>query len=307
MNTEAFRRRADTVYERLMTSVVDRLLPFLGRSTAPETVAEIVRASGPVIRRARTLAQNQAYSDYVRVIERKDPIPKALLTRFTDEAWTGSVTKALGEEQSVTVRHVEDAAMAADWWARDAERGQRVHSAQNDPRVSRLARVDRNPPSCPWCTLLNSRGPVYHTEKTGNATFHKGDECELVLVKVGAEDWPGKQEADKALKIYRQAVDELGGSTERDAVIAKIREIQKGGESVSSRVRQRARSAATKGGAEALARFERQRARVQAQIDTAASLRSVDESARAHRDALVGRLTRRRDDLDKQIKQLQSA
>ena len=96
------------------------------------------------------------------------------------------MNKVLSPGEVITEEHITSLEHKAAWWAQDAERGTLIHYASQDKRVYAWARVDGEPPSCPFCTVLISRGAVYHTQDAATVgeigQFHTGCKCTAVLV-----------------------------------------------------------------------------------------------------------------------------
>jgi hypothetical protein len=206
VNNETLLRARNKLYPGVVRQLIRVLSPFFGRELEPETLADIARKTYPVINRSRSLAQNLAYQDYSRFVGGRKLVPKMQLNRFTAELWQGSIAKAAEDRSVLAVEMAEELALSGDFWTRDAEWGQRVDSANKDTRIWKVARVDFDPPSCPFCTLLNSRGAVYLSGEAALRTLHKGDQCSLVFVAKGETDYPGKASTDQAKALYKQAV-----------------------------------------------------------------------------------------------------
>lgn len=219
MNDEKFLKARDTLYSRMASRLIKALVPFLG--SAPDR-AGIKRTSRPFVIAARQSAQNIAYQDYVKFIGNQNPVPKMSLNRFTDELWSGSIEKAIGEAEVFGSDEVEKLTLSADYWARDAEWGQRVDSAKNDDRIEKVARVDFEPPTCPFCTLLNSRGAVYLSAESAMRTLHTGDTCTCVFVGPGVTNYPGAENTKLAKDRYDKAVKSLGSAANTTTILAAL-------------------------------------------------------------------------------------
>lgn len=63
----------------------------------------------------------------------------------------------------------------------------------------RWARYDPYPPSCAFCTLLISRGPVYWST---SSEFKAHDKDTCVAVPVFGDDWPGREQFEAAEAFY---------------------------------------------------------------------------------------------------------
>lgn len=202
-----------------MGQVVSALSGLMGLEITGELLGLIVDISKPIIDSGRSLARDLAYEDYLRVVG-GNPVPRITLARFTDDLWNDVLDGILEDHDFLDEEVLQRIGMEADHWSRDAEAAQKLDSAKNDPRVGRIARVDPEPPSCPFCTLLNSRGPVYLSEETVSMTFHAGDECEWQFVPRGYEDsYPGKDSVDQAKALYEK-VTKAGASGAKEVLKA---------------------------------------------------------------------------------------
>lgn len=208
MNLKVNHLIRDLLYARLLREVIAALKDVFGLPINDITRARMHAQTYPIVSRGRGLLSNMVYRDYKALVG-KDPVPQVPMNRFTEELWRNSIEKSIGEASHVTVTVTRDIGMSADYWSRDAEWGQQVQLAGNDPRVGRIARIDREPPTCPLCTLMNSRGPVYTTESFLR-TLHIGDTCEPVFVLRGETTYPGMEHTAEALRRYKEAVSTLG-------------------------------------------------------------------------------------------------
>lgn len=220
MNNERLRSQRDNLYLRGIHEIVNAVASLLGIPITDAVRAQLKSKTFPLVRRIRGLASTLAYRDYTQLVD--NPIPRAPLNRFTENLWSNSVDKILQDEPYVTVSVTEDLAMRADFWARDAEWGQRVQLAKQDERVGRIARVDFQAPTCPLCTLMNSRGPVY-TSESFLRTLHDGDTCTAIFVPRGTTDYAGQEHTAEALRRYDQAVKEVGPHQGANAIMAAMK------------------------------------------------------------------------------------
>jgi hypothetical protein len=205
--------------------MVRSLVSFVGFPIDPRTLGVVSRSTKRIVDTARTRGRDLAWRDYALVVG-SDPIDRLELNRFTEELWDASLAKATEDYETWTEDVIQEVALKADYWARDAVWGQRVDAAKKDPRVGRVARVDWNPPACPFCTLLNSRGPVYVSESTAMRTLHTGDECDLVFVPAGTEDdYPGKGSTDQSKSAYKDAVKAVPTGSP-DQIMAELKKQQ---------------------------------------------------------------------------------
>lgn len=219
MNDEKLRQARTNLYLRMASRLIRAMTPFLGQKPDVKRVAGLSR---PFVVAARQQAQDIAYRDYLRFVDNKDPVPKMGLNRFTDELWDASIAKTLNKVEIFGADQAEELAMSADYWARDAEWGQRVDVAKKDPRIDKVARVDFKPPTCPFCTLLNSRGAVYLSMDTAARTLHEGDTCSLVWVAKDQTDYPGHESSAEALRRYNEAKKALGPSANTTTILKAL-------------------------------------------------------------------------------------
>ncbi len=219
MNDEKLRTARTNLYLRMASRLIRAMAPFLGTTADPKKLA---RASRPFVTAAREQARDIAYRDYLKFVDNQDPVPKMELNRFTDELWDGSVEKVLEDAEFFGADQVEDLAMKADFWARDAEWGQRVDVAKKDPRIEKVARVDFKPPTCPFCTMLNSRGAAYLSMDSAARTLHDGDTCSLVWVAPGQKDYPGSESSVEAKRRYDEAVKKLGPAANTTTILKEL-------------------------------------------------------------------------------------
>ena len=227
MNDEKLRKARDTLYLRTVSRVIQALGPFIGLPVTPGLAKRIARKTSPLVKAGRSNAQMLAYRDYLKFVNNEDPVPKMDLNRFTDELWENSVTKEIGEAEFFSTEAAEGVGMSADFWSKDAEWGQRYDSAKRDKRIWKIARVDFEPPSCPWCTLQNSRGPVFHSADSYARTLHAGDTCTMVWVQQDDPDYPGKENTELAERRYKDAVssvNEAGGRATAENVLKALRD-----------------------------------------------------------------------------------
>lgn len=205
MNTAKFRQAKELVYTNLVTQVAQKIAQFIGLPITPGLLKTLHKTTKPIVDAGRVKAQAVAYQDYLAFIKSKDPVSRLELNRFTDELWQGSLEKLTKDEDTFTPDIAVDVALRSDYWARDAEWGQRVDSAKKDDRIGKVARVDHEPPTCAYCTLLNSRGAVYLSGATAARTLHVADTCSLEFVAKGSTDFPGKALSLEAKAKYDEA------------------------------------------------------------------------------------------------------
>lgn len=222
MNSNRNRIIRDTVYARGIKKVINSISRLLGHPINEQTRTELARLSYPTIVGVRRLIANQVYRDYLQTVG-TNPVKQFELTRFTPEFWQGSVDNAVKDHDFVTVTVTQEIGMSADYWARDAEWGEGFQLAHADDRIDRIARVDFEPPTCPLCTLMNSRGPVYVSKDSFLRTLHTGDTCEPIFVKVGEKHYPGSEHTAEALRRYEEAVKVVGPHQGANTIMTEMK------------------------------------------------------------------------------------
>lgn len=244
MNSRTLAIARDALYLNLSGVVVRSLARFFGLGVTPDEIERVRAVTQPTIAAGRERVRSLVYRDYVQVIDSEDPVDPLELHRFTDELWTSSIEKATEDHETFDDEVIEQIALSADYWARDAEWGQAVDISKKDARLSRIARVDPIPPTCPLCTLMNSRGPVYTSVDSFVRTLHTGDTCEPVFVLVGSDDYPGKEHTELALDRYKRAVKSApNGSTKEILKALRDQEPDRPVSRVKSAVQENVRSA----------------------------------------------------------------
>ena len=277
MNDEALRQARTNLYLRMASRLIRALTPYLGLRPDKKAIAKVSR---PYVISARKQAQDIAYRDYLKFIENKNPVPKMDLKRFTDELWDGTINKVAEDTEILGSDQVQELAMKADYWARDAEWGQRVDVAKKDPRIQKVARVDFKPPTCPFCTLLNSRGADYLSMESAARTLHEGDTCSLIWVKAGQKDYPGHESTAQALERYNRAKEELGTAANTSTILKEL--ANQNPDRPEGSVRKNAREASKTATAAKLRE-------TQARIATLEKINPKSESARKYRDEQLAR------------------
>jgi hypothetical protein len=190
------------------------------------------RRTVPYVRGARTTLSRSATQQYVTALEGAKPIKPTKLTRFDDQVWEQSLTKTILPDPALTVQiteeHVQEIQRSGEHWALDAERGQLIDYAMRDKRFDGWARIDPEPPTCPFCTVLISIGPMHSDPQ--KAHFHKGDTCEVVLVPKGSKDYEGVDQVKAAEAKYKQAVRLNGGKTDLAGLVKQLKTIDPEGQ-----------------------------------------------------------------------------
>lgn len=234
MTARSARKARNAVSQTLTKKVVQLLVPFMGKSASKEVAATMAKRTGPLVRGARTTLAQSANRQYREAIGSDGkPFKPVVLNRFNEDVWVQSIEKTLTDSEGEFVSVVTEGALdeisrQADHWAKDAERGTLIDFAMRDPRFEGWARIDPEPPSCPFCTVLISIGPK--RTDPNQAHFHIGDTCEVQLVLKGQEDYPGADQVKEAQAKYEQAVKLNNGKTDLAGLVRVLKTINPEGQ-----------------------------------------------------------------------------
>lgn len=226
------RRVRKTASQTLSNVLAKALRPFVGQTVSKALVGQMGARTVPYVRGARTTLSQSATRQYITALDGAKPLKPTKLTRFDDEVWRQSLEKTLIPEPdlavTVTEEHVQEIQRSGEHWALDAERGTLIDYAMRDKRFEGWARIDPQPPTCPFCTVLISIGPM-RTDPT-KAHFHKGDTCEVVLVPKGDKEYEGADQVKAAEEKYKQAVKLNGGKTDLAGLVKQLKTLDPEGQ-----------------------------------------------------------------------------
>lgn len=226
------RRVRKTASQTLANALARALRPLVGQTASKALVGQLGARTVPYVRGARTTMSRSATQQYITALEGAKPLKPTKLTRFDDRVWLQSLEKTLIPDPNVSVTitdaHVQEIQRSGEHWALDAERGQLIDYAMRDKRFEGWARIDPQPPTCPFCTVLISIGPK-HSDPT-KAHFHKGDTCEVILVPKGTTDYEGADQVKAAEEKYKQAVRLNDGKTDLAGLVKQLKNLDPEGQ-----------------------------------------------------------------------------
>lgn len=220
--------------QTLSNTLAKALRPFIGKTASKALVGQMSKRTVPYVFGARTTLSQLATRQYITALDGEKPIKPTKLTRFDEKVWLQSLEKKIlpegldSVEVTVTEDHVSEIQRAGEHWALDAERGTLIDYAMRDKRFDGWARIDPQPPTCPFCTVLISIGPM-RTDPT-KAHFHAGDTCEVVLVPKGATEYEGSDQVAEAKAKYEKAVKANGGKTDLAGLVRHLKTIDPEGQ-----------------------------------------------------------------------------
>jgi len=290
----------------LAKAMAKALGPFLGRIVTQALLGQMNNASRPLVLGARNMLLKSANVQYKDFLAGRLALPAPVLDRFNEDSWAGTFLKVTVTEEPFSEDHLGEVLRKGDLWARDAERGALIDYARRDARIDRWARIDPQPPSCPFCTVLISRGAVYKSKNSAGveemAKFHTGCTCVAVLVGKGQKDsFEGVENRDAALAEYEAAA-KVAKSTSLEHIIRAMKEnrgADKDG-SVKKETDQDAKSAT----AQALSDQSAKLAQAQARRKALDTISPKGESAKAYKESQVRREDQLITELGRQIETL---
>lgn len=277
-----------------MLYLTPHLLPMRGSKLTPAQVRQFAQQTLPGVLAAREKYRRLAEQQYRELVIA--PIIRPPLRTYTTESWAASLATVLtpdvpdDDREPVGEPEIEEVLIKADLQGREAERSQLIAYAMHDSDIIGWARVDREPPTCPFCTMLISRGPVYTSAKTAGDRnrFHGGCTCEVVLVTESTRDsYSGVEISKAAESLWREASKGRSGK----AVPAEFRRLVEEKNGVTrrtkmGRTKETAEQTAQDGAVEAL-----RVARVQ--LDTLSKIRPQNESQRQYQQRATLAVTKR--------------
>lgn len=211
MDLKTQHQRGNRLATKLLKFVIRELTGIRGTVPSQEVVNSIVSSIFPSVlstRESFRLIARESYEDAKReAIPDKKSIPPPKLREYTRKRLKEALSANLPDNREVNDKDIEKTLLAVEQQARDAERNQTVAYAIHDKDIKGWARIDPEPPTCSFCLLLVSRGPVYRSAHSAGDRnkYHHGCTCIPVLVFNGQSNWRGEQHYKEALAIYKQA------------------------------------------------------------------------------------------------------
>lgn len=211
---------------QLILAIAPLLAPFLGVRKTSLLGRAIAAAIFPTLRNGRKASSRLARQVYVaqKAAWNRDraPIAEPEIRDYELELFVKAVVRDLEISGSSTVvsEDLERIANSADLHVRNAYRNTSLAYVHNDNDIRGWARIDPVPPTCEFCRLLISRGPVYKSEQSagGRHKYHKGCTCVPQIVFRGQEnDWPGREMFLAERSRYRSATKGKSGKAARKA------------------------------------------------------------------------------------------
>lgn len=157
---------------------------------------------------SRALAR-QYYTEFVAAHALGAPVAEAAAREYAPEALADGLRRVLQPVGgTVTATAIGRALQLGGKHVQDSGRRSMLSAVLRDERLSGWARADPKPPTCAFCLMLISRGPVYSSRSTagGANRWHIGCSCQPVPVVRG--EWAGRNQYEDAERLWRQAAGE---------------------------------------------------------------------------------------------------
>jgi hypothetical protein len=194
---------------RMNRQTAARLIPVLrpaaSAELSPARWARLIAAVFLLISDQRTVSSELALAYYAS-LSPTGTAPPVEPTEYAPAMTRVGLERVLGAPEVAQENPLRKAARATAAMIRHAEQGGRetVLRATRSDGV-RFARMDPRPPTCAWCTMMISRGPVFLSDETDSGGFlaHDRDTCVPVPVFPG-RDWAGREQYEAAEQLYRE-------------------------------------------------------------------------------------------------------
>lgn len=204
-----------------MFGAVDLGSPESVRDALLEVVPALTREYGEV---AATVAAE--WYEEVRVKQAAGRFTATLAGVADDAAVQGSVRYAsghlFGDEPERALAMLSGALQR---YIAYASRETVARNVALDPSRPRFARVPTGRVTCAFCTMLSSRGFVYHSRKTAGEASHYHDDCDCQVVP----EWDREghhiagYDPDRMFALYEAAADAVGSRTDTATILAAMR------------------------------------------------------------------------------------
>lgn len=232
------------IARRVIAAVIRLLSPFRRQRLSRQQTEVLIRQLFGLVNAARweSAGTGREYFDTQWRQNVGDVPPEVWLSSYRRE-WFDAALRPVRRQLEAADTPREMIAQAAEIAAKEVRNGGRrtvLRAVRENPKqVARWARYDPVPPTCAFCLMLISRGPVYHSRESagGRDLWHPGCTCQVIPV-FNADSWDGREQyldADRlwrdatrgyrgtaALKAFRRAVDaqQRRAESTRDAAAA---------------------------------------------------------------------------------------
>lgn len=188
-------------------AVTRDLAPLVGRRLDESTVDVIVDRMYPAVTSGQTYSRRlarQYYTDLIAYHQLGTPVPAPTPGEYDRRALRDGLVRVLAAKTVVDSGVLGDALAVGGKHILDSGRRETQATVLADERLSGWARSDPRPPTCAFCTMLISRGPVYRSQDTagGMNQWHTHCSCQAVPAVGGV--WEGRNQYEAADRLWRE-------------------------------------------------------------------------------------------------------
>jgi hypothetical protein len=218
-----YSRKQAGIVRRLVRAILKLLSPFREQGLTEQQYTVLTGQMYDLVDDARRdsakLAREFFDTQWRAEVGDEDP-PEVDLPSYQPQ-WFEAAMRPLKPQLTSPDTPRETIARAAQVAAKETENGGRrtiIRAVEDNQRPIGWARYDPKPPTCAFCLMLISRGPVYTSEsaakyKTRKAktyqghdreTFHPGCSCKVVPV-FSNERWEGHDQYRDAENLWKES------------------------------------------------------------------------------------------------------
>lgn len=253
MELEQYVARQANIVSRVIRLFLSVFLPFKGVQVTDYTWNSLLQGFYQTVEQARreSAVLAREWYDYQRGLEYPDEQFDIDLAPYQYD-WFEEAMRPSKKSFRVIDGELGDITQAALRVAKEVENGGRrtlLYAVGSDPKRPRWARVATGAETCGFCLMLVSRGPVYYSAESAGASvddetaldildddgqaaltelmtrWHPGCDCKIVPVFNTKKNWPGKEDAEAAYKLWKKVTK---GETGRGMLNAFRRAIESG-------------------------------------------------------------------------------
>ncbi len=195
---------------RLARTILRLLSPFRAQALTEQQYTVLLGRMYELVDDARRESAKHAreYFDAQWNSEFGDDPPDVDLPAYRPE-WFAATMRPLKPELTSRNTSRDTIARASRIASKETENAGRrtiIRAAEDNKRVIGWARFDPEPPTCAFCLMLISRGPVYSSAETAGERqlWHPGCTCKAVPV-FARDRWDGRDQHLDADRLWREA------------------------------------------------------------------------------------------------------
>lgn len=206
MQVSEWDRANRSLQAALRRAVIEELSALQGRRLDESTIEVITQRMFAAVRGGQNYSRELARRYYTEFLGARGigaPVAQPPPAEYAPAALTDGLRRVLAPAGGmVTADTLGRALQVGHKHVQDSGRRSMIAQVLRDERLSGWARADPKPPTCAFCLMLISRGPVYRSRATAGAAnrWHIGCSCQVVPVAGG--DWEGRNQYEQAERLY---------------------------------------------------------------------------------------------------------